>query len=245
MTYSISCAEIWGGTQRIRQDVCTRGLTATIFSEASDGEAGGDLYYFSVCSYDILTRIAIADVRGHGAAVAELSGWLYGLLANYMNSIDGGGILRDLNLEVTRRGFRAMTTAAILSYNQETHELHYAYAGHPPAWLRRNGVWGELCVGEEVGLVNVPLGVSMEAGFAQYTVRAMPGDRLCVFSDGISESVACDGSELAVGMMMGRLVGELPEARDGLVRGLRAGREDERDDRTLIVADVLATGGST
>ena len=69
--YQIHCAEIWGGAAAKEDEVTTPGVHAAIHSSASGDAKGGDLYYFSVCGYDALTRIAIADVRGHGEAVSH------------------------------------------------------------------------------------------------------------------------------------------------------------------------------
>ena len=37
------------------------------------GAAGGDVHYVSVCPSCIVSRIALADVSGHGRAVVSLS----------------------------------------------------------------------------------------------------------------------------------------------------------------------------
>ncbi|MEO8029168.1 MAG: serine/threonine-protein phosphatase, partial [Bryobacteraceae bacterium] len=105
----IRCAEIWGGVSVVDLDVCTNGLTASILSTASGGKKGGDIYYFSVCSSDKLTRIAIADLRGHGEQVSHLSEWLYQSLEQRMNTLDGAGVLSDLNGLVHAHGFEAIT----------------------------------------------------------------------------------------------------------------------------------------
>ena len=60
----IRCAEIWGGVHNCDEDILTSGITASLYSAAADGGRGGDIYYLSVCSSDLLTRIAIADVVG-------------------------------------------------------------------------------------------------------------------------------------------------------------------------------------
>ena len=65
-SHRIHCAEVWGGIDHIDRDIVTGGLTASVYSKSSDGSRGGDIYYFSVCGGDQLTRIALADVQGHG-----------------------------------------------------------------------------------------------------------------------------------------------------------------------------------
>ena len=104
-TYKIRCAEIWGGSAVKQDQIETPGARAAIHSSASGDAQGGDFYYFSVCAYDTLTRIAVADVRGHGAAVSHLSEWLYEALERRMNDPDGAAVLTDLN-GIVRDRFR-------------------------------------------------------------------------------------------------------------------------------------------
>ncbi len=60
----IRCAEIWGGNGNADLDVCTNGINASVYSLACGSERGGDVYYLSVCTHDMITRMVVADVRG-------------------------------------------------------------------------------------------------------------------------------------------------------------------------------------
>ena len=82
--YRIQCAEIWGGIRNLEQDVCTSSLVASLYSASCEGGKGGDIYYFGVCKGDTITRLAIADVTGHGAAVSEISQYVYDALKAHM-----------------------------------------------------------------------------------------------------------------------------------------------------------------
>ncbi|MFC1489179.1 hypothetical protein ACFL6B_04975 [Thermodesulfobacteriota bacterium] len=59
-------------------------VIASIYSAACCGGRGGDIYYFGVCKGDIITRLAIADVTGHGEAVSEVSRYVYDSLKAHM-----------------------------------------------------------------------------------------------------------------------------------------------------------------
>jgi phosphoserine phosphatase RsbU/P len=184
----IHCAEIWGGIQAADEDVCTSGVTATVYSSPADAGKGGDIHYFSVCSYDILTRVVIADVRGHGAAAAELSQWLYLSLLEHMNSLDGAAILDELNQKVCEVGHGALTTAAVLSYNREDGQLFYANAGHPPPFVycSKQG-WRRLLMDELPGTANLPLGILKKTRYDQQTYALRAGERLFLYTDGVTE----------------------------------------------------------
>ena len=86
--HRIQCAQIWGGIRNQDQDVSSAGIVATLYSASCDGGKGGDIYYLSVCESDMLTRVAIADVVGHGQAVSDVSQDIYDALAARMNDAD-------------------------------------------------------------------------------------------------------------------------------------------------------------
>ncbi len=195
--FEIRCAEIWGGSHEVNTEVCTAVLTAAISSTvcqdqphptAAGPALGGDIYYFSVCSYDKLTRVAIADMRGHGSEAAVLSGWLYNALEQRMNSLDGAGILTELNTLVRSKGFSAITTAALATYYRDERKLYFSYAGHPPLLLRSNhDGWRSIPLDQAPGVANLPLGIIDPVRYDQCTMDVMPGDRICLYTDGLTE----------------------------------------------------------
>lgn len=248
--YEIRCAEIWGGISAKQDEVKTPGVRAAIYSSASGADRGGDIYYFSVCAYDTLTRIAIADVRGHGHAASQLSAWLYESLEARMNDSDGSGILRDLNGIVRRRGFEAITTAVVATFHRGKGKLYFSYAGHPPMILiQGRSEWRELPVSVSAGPTNLPLGVMADVHFVQESVTVTPGDRLFVYTDGVAECPA-PGTEGDPELYGDRKMGEalkryaahsLPEARQGILDGLikHAGGQLTHDDCTFLMVEVL------
>lgn len=244
--YRIQCAEIWGGVCTIDTDVCTSALTASIYSCSPDGEKGGDIYYFSVCSSDILTRIAIADLRGHGAQVSQLSDWLYHSLEQRMNSIEGNGILTDLNQLVNAHGFDALTTAVLASYCLRERKLYFSNAGHPPPFLYRinDRIWRRLELQESQNPMNLPLGILADAEYAQVFMPLEPGDRLFLYTDGVSEYPSWTGEEFGQERLLETLTWhstlELGELKRVVLRRL-AEHGDGRaaqDDITVMMVEV-------
>ena len=75
--YHLSCGEIWGGIRNCDGDVASEGLTASLYSVASDGGKGGDIYYLSLCENNMLTRMILADVVGHGEKASKISTYIY------------------------------------------------------------------------------------------------------------------------------------------------------------------------
>jgi sigma-B regulation protein RsbU (phosphoserine phosphatase) len=242
----IPCGSVWGGIEPVSLDLSTAGVAASLYSASSGGRRGGDIYYLSVCSSGLLTRVAIADVRGHGEQASEISGWLYQALYDRMNTLDGAAVLSDLNEMVHHRGFDAITTAVVMSYHTRTSTLFYSYAGHPPALIRRGrGHWEPLLLVTDDARANLPLGVFGGERYEQRTMRMRSGDRFFIYTDGVSEARGRDEDDL---FGAERLVGALEQAGDRDVAGVRDSvltrlaehclSSPNSDDCTMIVVQV-------
>ena len=66
--HTLMCNEVWGGNRKVVRTVQLASVTAWMASVPLDeGEGGGDLYYMSVCNHGLISRVALADVSGHGS----------------------------------------------------------------------------------------------------------------------------------------------------------------------------------
>lgn len=194
--YRIRCAEIWGGIGSREQDVCSAGIVASLYSNAYGSDQGGDIYYLSVCESDRLTRVAIADVAGHGAQVSDVSQWLYDIMEVHMNDTGCDVVLAELNRSAVERGIRALTTAAVVGFYTADSNLYFSYAGHGPVLLRRKGSeeWQPLEL--DAALTrhsNAPLGVIADTSFDQQQLPLASGDRLFLHTDGLTEAMNATG----------------------------------------------------
>ncbi len=194
--YRMHCSEVWGGIKGISMDVRTNALTASLYSHSCDGGKGGDIYYLSVCDNDLLTRIAIADVVGHGQPVNHISQWLYEGLVVQMNSLDGHRILTLMNSMAHQHGLEAMTTAAVVSYYIADSNLYFSYAGHPPFIRRREDKqWQAVdLLHPRAGRANMPLGIFSDVAYDQEQISIAKGDRLFIYTDGVVESPDAEGN---------------------------------------------------
>ena len=218
--HRIKCSEVWGGIRNRDEDVCSAGLTASLYSQACDGGKGGDIYYLSVCGGDMLTRIAIADVVGHGRAVSNVSEWLYKTMVQHMGDADGAIILADLNQIASEKGLSAMTTVAVAAYYLGDGKGYFSYAGHHPIliWRRAENKWLPARLKETDGKnANLPLGVVESATYEQNSTNLSPGDRMFLYTDGVIE--APDHSGELFGET--RLLGCLQDAAQGTVAELK------------------------
>ena len=76
----IECREILGGIRDKDIEVSAGKVIASVYSSACCGGRGGDIYYFGVCKDGLITRLAIADVTGHGQSVSKISRHIYDAL---------------------------------------------------------------------------------------------------------------------------------------------------------------------
>ncbi len=251
--HHIRCAEIWGGISAVDQDVSTSSLEISIYSAPCTGLEGGDIYYVSVCGGDQLTRIAIADLQGHGEQVSAMSRRIYESLLNHLGDLDNCVVLTELNRFALEQGFEAMTTAVVVSFLLADGTLSYTYAGHPPVMLRQKSMNGSSASGWEVveiprrpGAVNTSLGVFPDAEFEQAMLPLAVGDRFCVYTDGVTDCP--DPRDRPFGdrrlreVLGGLNDRTLPEAKTGVLRELEkyAGGPLRADDTTLLMVEVRA-----
>ena len=81
----LECQEIWGGICNQDSEVSAGKVIGSIYSTpCCEGSKGGDIYYFGVCRGGVISRLAIADVTGHGEAVSEISQYVYDSLKAHM-----------------------------------------------------------------------------------------------------------------------------------------------------------------
>lgn len=245
--YRIQCREIWGGNGDVDCDVFTGGIKATIYSKSSQGNHGGDIYYFSVCQNDFVTRIAIADLRGHGSEVSALSEWIYELLSANMDAINNDEILSSLNRLLIERGISALTTAAVLAFYTENSQLYFAYAGHPTPYLKRKNksAWEPLFRAQTASLSNGLLGAFPAATYDQSVTPLECGDRLTLYTDGVTERFSVDfeefGEQRLCQVLEAEGSGELSTVKRSVLVALEAHANGMRqeDDATILIIEIL------
>jgi len=122
----------------------------------------------------------------------------------------------------------------------EKRTVQYASAGHPPPILKRAS--GSVQLMENGGAV---LGVFPDWQYENSLVQLAPGDRLLLFTDGITEARKADGEQLGERRLMHLLEKLAEEAPSGLnARLLESvksfGGSHQQDDATLIAIAVDA-----
>ncbi len=170
------------------------------------GHVGGDLVGYFPIGTDRLAIFSI-DVSGHGVTSALMTARLAGLFS---------GDSPDRNIALVRTGTGAFDGRApdalaaqlnrLLLQEMETEQyftfvyadldlatgaVRFVQAGHPNPVVQRAD--GRI---EFVGRGGFPIGLIADAPFETLTLTLAPGDRLILFSDGVTECADRNGTEL-------------------------------------------------
>jgi len=145
-----------------------------------------------------------------------------------------------------RRGFETLTTAAALAYHTGDSRLYISSAGHPPALLsrKRHGLWTPVDLSSGHIPSNLPLGARDSADFGQVAVSVEAGDRVALYTDGITECTNASGEEFGQERLCALLEDcgdmDLNATKRCLLEALRlhAGQTAYEDDLTLLLIEI-------
>lgn len=252
-TKRLACLEVWGGHHSADRAVELPGLAGWVYSSALDPAfAGGDVYYFSLCSHGIISRVALADVAGHGSSVSSAADGLLSILRKHIGTWDQSMLMRELN-DAFESGSETgqYATAAVLGFQSGTGELLFSNAGHPPPlWYRarkKSWHWLEDCAPFAADVESPPLGLISGAAYSQIDARLDVDDVLLLYTDGITESMDPSNSELGYRgllQMVDQVASESPaEMARNLISRIQSFRGAARreDDDTLIVLQRVSS----
>lgn len=205
-SHAMQCMELIGGNRIVRRSLSAPGLDIWLESRPFKGDAGGDVHYFSICGSGRVTRLAVADVSGHGQSADQTALWLRGLMRKHINLLDQTGLARAINKEFKAGAHEsAFATALLMTYYAPTNHLIMCNAGHPrPLWYdSRFKQWKWLdpdvpdpgpSIREAKGtyrlrpLRNLPIGVLEPMAYEQFTVKFWKQDLVLVYTDGLIEA---------------------------------------------------------
>lgn len=165
-------------------------------------EVGGDFYDFFMVS-DHRLAFVIADVSGKGVPAALFMMIGKTLIKDHTGPEENpGDVFTTVNRllgESNREGFFITAFEGILDLC--TGELLYASAGHEPPFI--------LHAGGSVSTLETPSGFVLagmdDAQYATGSTRLFPGDRIFLFTDGVTEADCNDGSMYGRGRLEGIL----------------------------------------
>ena len=183
------------------------------------------------------TGLALGDVAGKGMGAALLCAKLQATLrALAPQAEDLAQLGASLNGVLERAGLdNRYATLFYCEIAPDRPEVRYLNAGHNPALLVRSGSIVPL------GASSVPLGMLPSVSYAQGAVALGPGDRLVLYSDGISEATSVAGEEYGTGrlhrLVLAHAAAPVPELARRVLADVSTflGGEKPHDDQSLLV----------
>ena len=249
----MQCMEVWGGSQLTAAGVEFGGLDAWVYSKPfGAAHAGGDVYYASSCATGRISRLLLADVSGHGSAVASIAADLRTLMRRFVNRLDQTEFVRLLNqqfMELSEGG--TFATAIVSTFFAPSRRLTVCNAGHPRPLMyhaaqQRWDFLGHHSLGDSAKSTpsNIPLGMLDLSEYEQFDVELEPGDCVVSYTDALIESRDADGKDLGEAgvLRIMRHLGDVEPRRliDALLKEI-GGRHPENlteDDVTVLVVRV-------
>jgi len=212
------------------------------------GGVSGD--FFDVVRLDgERAGILVCDVMGHGVRSALITAMVRAMLEELRPVAgDPGPFLTRLNHDLgsilRQAGNLIFVTAAYAVIDQGSGRLRYAQAGHPTP-LRWDGQAGRMravsCPAEAAGPA---LGLIDDFVFATVDEPLAPGDRVVIFTDGLTEAPAPNGEEFGPDRLAEFLARERHQPPDSalgaLLDGVAAhcGGQPFPDDVCVVMAEV-------
>ncbi|MFJ8055935.1 PP2C family protein-serine/threonine phosphatase [Streptomyces sp. NPDC096142] len=183
---------------RITQEAILRPLSRTLSGThvstryhcaSRESSVGGDLYDVAVTPYGL--RVLVGDARGHGLdALRTAADTVTAFRELAYTAPDLTTIARALDARLSPRlAPEDFVTAVLVEFGPG--EVRLVNCGHPAPL--RSGQRLELL---EPRVPALPLGLHPDP--RQYRVRLQPGDRLLLYTDGLTDSRAPDGTPFAL-----------------------------------------------
>ncbi len=175
-------------TGLLPSELPTEGWFRATGSSIASRQVGGDYFDVRRVNPDLYACV-IADVSGKGVSAALLAALLQGA---FVFASEGDLRIDDVMSRVNRflieraRGEKYATV--VYCTIDRAGELRWSNAGHPqPILVRANG---ELQLLESTGM---PIGMMDVAAYEVKSIQLQPGDKLVLFSDGLTEAANADG----------------------------------------------------
>jgi len=193
--------------------------------------------------YEVLTRsegrecvLMIADVAGKGMAASLIMASVQALSAGPVeDGLPPDEICARLSRQLYRRTPPEKYATAFLGILEPaTGRLRYTNAGHnPPLLVHADGSV------EKLGDGGTVLGVFAEAVYQQSSVKLNAGDRLLLYTDGITEARDSSGQQFGIERLTARIEElrhePVEKIRDDILADVARFASHQEDDVTLLV----------
>ncbi|TGL50664.1 serine/threonine protein phosphatase [Leptospira wolffii] len=216
-----------------------KNLKLSVRSEFASS-VGGDFYDFQYLDSGKL-GIFLSDVSGHGIPAAIIASMVkLAFSIESRKNDDPAEVLRSINRSLSGKYGKHFITAAYLLVDGETGRVVYSNAGHPPvvSIARESGE------AREIFLPGWIMGMDPNLKNSVIDFQMKPGDRLVIYTDGITEARSVAG-EIYGFQKFYKLLEEnisisgekLADLLFSTIRKFAGNRKHFEDDLTLIILD--------
>ena len=182
--------------RRIQQDLLPASLPSTGWFRAAgssnpSNQVGGDCYDLRQLAPECWS-IVVTDVSGKGVGAAILASLLQGaFLSASPDPAKMAGLFQTVNRYVVERAEGEQYATILFALLNSDGALHWINAGHcMPLLVKADGTI------ESLEVTGLPVGMLAVATFDQRDRRLEPGDKLVIYSDGLTDAVNIDGEFL-------------------------------------------------
>ncbi len=185
--------------------------------------------------------IFVGDVSGKGVPAALIMAQTVSLFRVFARTFEAPhDVFKALNKELSEILDGRFVTGIYLVVDSSSRSVRAACAGHQPMLVWRAGRGVE----ERATVAGPPLGVMKDYAYEEAAQTMEPGDRIFLYTDGITEARRGSGEEFGLERLRA-VLGELTqETPDALLKELAArierfqGRGMPFDDITAVVVDI-------
>jgi sigma-B regulation protein RsbU (phosphoserine phosphatase) len=200
---------------------------------------GGD-FYFTRRMDDGRVFLALCDVSGKGVAASLVVSMTWGMLRVFDLRRGLGELIRTLNEAiVTTFHLEKYLTGFFAVYDPATRDLSMADMGHSHVFLFR----GRKTISPRMRRGNLPIGIERDIDPASGRWKLEEGDRLFVFSDGLTEQENAAGEEYGERRLI-RTTSEALHCAEGLHASVSEaidafrGRTPQQDDMSFMLLNL-------
>lgn len=236
--------------RRIQQDLLPASLPRTGWFRAAassnpSNQVGGDCYDFrqvgGAAGESAVWSVVVTDVSGKGVGAAILASLLQGaFLSASSDPLHMTGLIHRVNRYVVERAEGEQYATIFFALLGPDGVLHWVNAGHcMPLVLKRDGRLQSLDV------TGLPVGMLAAATFERQSRKLDAGDKIVVFSDGLTDVANIDGEFFGTARLKhlakANAALDCQALHDRILDEVRewAGGVPPGDDITLVVLEYL------
>ena len=199
-------------------------------------EIGGDAFDYALANG--VVRLGLFDAMGHDVTAGLTANLAVAACRNARRQgadlVETGEFIEQAMLE--QLGTELFVTALLIDLDTHTGRVTWVNRGHHPPVMVRGGRWKDLAC-----TLAHPLGINLGAKAAQCTEQLHPGDRLVLYTDGITEARNPAGDEFGLDRFMDFVLTHnaeglpVPETLRRLIHSVKKYQRGEfQDDATVL-----------